>query len=125
MFFKVVLIEATIIDNNSSSDISEISQIKKSKIFLIFKTDLIEIGFNCWFSFPYISKYRINGEELFKNEDPVGKVLGEAPNTMKITGVVNDFKDKGDYRALPEGIFMRMDTSNYNFINALLINRFL
>ena len=34
-------------------------------------------------------------EELFKNEDPIGKILGEAPNTMKITGVVNDFKDKG------------------------------
>lgn len=61
-------------------------------------------------------------EVLFKNEDPVGKILGEAPNTMKVTGVVNDFKDKGDYRALPEGIFMRMDTSMYNFMDAILVN---
>jgi len=60
-------------------------------------------------------------EKLFKNEDPVGKILGEAPNTMKVTGVVSNFKDKGDYRALSEGIFMRMDTSNYNFITAILI----
>ncbi len=61
-------------------------------------------------------------ETLFKNEDPVGKILGEAPNTMKVTGVVNDFKDKGDYHALSEGIFMRMDTSMYNFIGTILIN---
>ena len=61
-------------------------------------------------------------EELFKNEDPVGKILGEAPNTMKVMGVVNDFKDKGDYHALSEGIFMRMDTSMYNFIGTILIN---
>ena len=61
-------------------------------------------------------------ETLFKNEDPVGKILGEAPNTMKVMGVVNDFKDKGDYRALSEGIFTRMDTSMYNFIGTILIN---
>ena len=61
-------------------------------------------------------------ETLFKNEDPVGKILGETPNTMKVTGVVNDFKDKGDYHALSPGIFMRMDTSNYNFIQTILIN---
>ncbi|MEO8414289.1 MAG: ABC transporter permease [Ginsengibacter sp.] len=61
-------------------------------------------------------------EELFNNEDPLGKILGEAPNTMKITGVVTDFKDKGDYRPLPQGLFVRMDTSNYRFIGTLLIN---
>jgi len=61
-------------------------------------------------------------ETLFKNEDPVGKILGEAPNTMKVMGVVNDFKDKGDYHALSEGMFMRMDTSMYNFIGTILIN---
>jgi len=61
-------------------------------------------------------------EALFKNEDPVGKILGEQSNTMKVTGVVSDFKDKGDYHALSGGIFMRMDTSNYNFIGTILIN---
>src|SRR6266487_3479366 len=61
-------------------------------------------------------------ETLFKNEDPVGKILGETPNTMKVTGVVNDFKDKGDYHALSHGLFVRMDTSNYNFITTILIN---
>jgi len=61
-------------------------------------------------------------KELFKNEDPVGKILGEAPNTMKVMGVVNDFKDKGDYSPLSQGLFMRMDTSMYNFISAILVN---
>jgi len=61
-------------------------------------------------------------ETLFKNEDAVGKILGESPNTMKVMGVVNDFKDKGDYHALSPGIFMRMDTSNYNFVQTILIN---
>src|SRR5438093_13559779 len=61
-------------------------------------------------------------ETLFKNEDAVGKILGETPNTTKVAGVVNDFKDKGDYHSLSPGIFMRMDTSNYNFIQTILIN---
>ncbi|MCW3091555.1 MAG: FtsX-like permease family protein [Ferruginibacter sp.] len=61
-------------------------------------------------------------EKLFKNESPVGKILGEAPNTMRITGVATNFKDKGDYHALSEGIFVRMDTTTYNFISTILIN---
>lgn len=61
-------------------------------------------------------------ETLFNNEDPIGKILGEAPHTNKVIGVVNDFKDKGDYHALEAGMFVRMDTTNYNFISAILIN---
>jgi putative ABC transport system permease protein len=60
-------------------------------------------------------------EALFQDEDPIGKILGEAPDAKKVIGVVNDFKDKGDYQALKPGIFMRMDTTNYNFIQTLLI----
>lgn len=59
---------------------------------------------------------------LFGNEDPIGKIVGEAPNTMKVVGVVNDFKDKGDYQPHEEGIFFRIDTSSYNFISAILIS---
>jgi len=61
-------------------------------------------------------------EALFKGEDPLGKVVGETPHTMKIIGVVNNFKDKGDYRALENCMYVRMDTSNYNFISTILIN---
>lgn len=60
-------------------------------------------------------------QELFWNENPIGKILGNAPSTMRITGVVTDFKDKGDYSPLSKGIFIRMDTSAYNFISAILI----
>lgn len=60
-------------------------------------------------------------ETLFKGEDPIGKIVGEAPHTNKVIGVVNDFKDKGNYHALEDGMFIRMDTSNYNFISSILI----
>jgi putative ABC transport system permease protein len=61
-------------------------------------------------------------ESLFKNEDPIGKILGEAPEAMKVIGVVNDFKDKGDYQGHKEGIFKRMDTSMYFFVSTILIS---
>ncbi len=61
-------------------------------------------------------------KSLFNKDNAVGKILGNAPDQMKVIGVVNDFKDKGDFQALEPGIFRRMDTSVYNFITAILIN---
>ncbi len=61
-------------------------------------------------------------EELFINEDAVGKKLGKSPDAMEIVGVVANFKDKGDFRGYQSGIFKRMDTSSYQFVSTLLLS---
>jgi putative ABC transport system permease protein len=61
-------------------------------------------------------------EKLFNNENAVGKILGKAPDGMEVIGVVNDFKDKGDFHSLENGLFIRMDTSQYWLVNTIIIN---
>jgi len=78
------------------------------------------------------SKYRpvvINAslkEKLFTNETAVGKVLGKDvlgkdDGRMRVIGVVNDFKDKGDFHALTPGLFRRADTASYNRMGEILV----
>jgi len=61
-------------------------------------------------------------QELFGTIDVVGKVLGKKDeNRMKIIGVVEDFKDKGNFLAPDPSIYTRIDTGNIRGINSLLI----
>ena len=60
-------------------------------------------------------------ETLFKNEDPIGKILGDTSDTKRVIGVVDDFKDKGDYQPAKSGFFVKMSPLYYNFISAILI----
>jgi len=54
-------------------------------------------------------------ERVFGKESAVGKIMSDAAfgkGTMKVIGVMNDMKDKGDYAGPQNGYFRRMDTSN-------------
>jgi putative ABC transport system permease protein len=63
-------------------------------------------------------------EDLFGKENAVGKLIGggdDGPANMKIVGVVNDLKDKGDFVGPAPGLFQRVDTSNLNWGAAILV----
>ncbi len=60
-------------------------------------------------------------EKLFNSENAVGKILGDAAHKMKIIGVVNDFKDKGDFHAPESGMFLKMDTAQYYLVGTIII----
>lgn len=62
-------------------------------------------------------------ETLFGTGNAVGKLIGNQEDTekMKIIGVVDDIKDKGDYKAPKAGIFNRLDTGSYHYLNRILI----
>jgi putative ABC transport system permease protein len=54
-------------------------------------------------------------ESLFRNIDPIGKVIGDdadAKNNMRVVGIMQDIKDKGDYAPKHNGYFTRLDTTN-------------
>jgi len=70
---------------------------------------------------PVIINERLR-EDLFKNERAIGKKLGQDPDAMEIVGVVQDFKDKGDYRQIQNGLIKRMDSSQYFLVSDILIN---
>lgn len=61
--------------------------------------------------------------KLFGNEDPIGKIVtsDEGKNKMKITGVVKDLKNRGDYNEPGNAVFSRMDTSEYRWQNTILV----
>jgi putative ABC transport system permease protein len=67
-------------------------------------------------------------EELFGNESPIGKVLGDfdptkgvSQNRFKITGVVDDIKDKGSYQAVENGLYTKMDSSAIRWAGNMLV----
>ncbi|MDB5211297.1 MAG: transporter permease [Sediminibacterium sp.] len=60
-------------------------------------------------------------EKIFGNESPLGKMLGSDAEGMKVIGVVNDFKDKGDYEGAEPGLFQRADTSSYKWMSTILV----
>lgn len=61
-------------------------------------------------------------ERLFGNKDAIGKVLGkESENPLRIIGVINDIKEKGDYQAIESSLYRRADTSSYQWLDAMLI----
>ncbi|MES2332768.1 MAG: ABC transporter permease [Bacteroidota bacterium] len=60
-------------------------------------------------------------EKIFGKESPLGKLLGSDAEGMKVIGVVNDFKDKGDFQGAEPGLFQRADTSSYKWMSEILV----
>jgi len=55
-------------------------------------------------------------KSLFGEENAVGKLIGEGgegPGNLKIVGVIDDLKDKGDFVGPHSGFYRRVDTSTY------------
>jgi putative ABC transport system permease protein len=59
-------------------------------------------------------------EELFGNENAIGKIIGEKPDQLKVVGVIQNMKDKGEYQPIENGMYRRMDTSGYKYGTILL-----
>ncbi|MEJ7684854.1 MAG: ABC transporter permease [Segetibacter sp.] len=49
-------------------------------------------------------------EDLFGAEDAIGKVLGEGEHSLRVIGVIENMKDKGDYQAIENGLYQKIDT---------------
>ncbi len=60
-------------------------------------------------------------EELFGDDNGVGKIMGTDANKIKVVGVVANFKDESEFWAPERGMFRRMDTSEIRWNNAILI----
>ncbi|CAN5315246.1 FtsX-like permease family protein [soil metagenome] len=61
-------------------------------------------------------------ETLFGKGSAVGKLLADGgTGKMKITGVVNNMKDEGDFTGPKNGLFRRVDTSNQLWDGIILI----
>jgi len=60
-------------------------------------------------------------EELFGNENAVGKVLGKDADRLRIVGVVQSIKDKGDYEPIESGMYRLLDTGSYKYASTILL----
>lgn len=81
-----------------------------------------------------VSKYtpviinRILKEELFGNENAIGKVLGEQviekgteENRYKVMGVVENSKDMGSYEAIENGMYIKMDSNALRRAGSMIV----
>ena len=62
-------------------------------------------------------------EQLFGDENAVGKFIGndDDKNKMKIVGVIQDMKDKGDYTSPGIAIYHRADTAAFHGFGRILV----
>jgi putative ABC transport system permease protein len=60
-------------------------------------------------------------QQLFGNENAVGKVLGKDADRLKVVGVVQNIKDKGDYQPIEYGMYRLMDTGWYKNASTILL----
>lgn len=64
-------------------------------------------------------------EDLFGNENAVGKVIGTSvidnKDRLRVVGVVQNVKDKGDYQPIEDGMYRLMDTGWYRFASTILL----
>jgi len=68
-------------------------------------------------------------EKLFGKGAAMGKVIhnydadagGPGKDNYKVIGVIEDMKDRNDYSPLRTGIYFRMDTADYQWVNSLLV----
>ena len=67
-------------------------------------------------------------EQLFGNENAVGKVIGEnqietrtSVDKYRVIGVVKNMKDKGDYQAIENGMYLKMDTGWIQWAGNILL----
>jgi putative ABC transport system permease protein len=63
-------------------------------------------------------------EKLFGNEEAVGKLIGndDDKEKMKVIGVVQDMKVKGDYTVAGAALYNRADTSAFHWLDRILIS---
>lgn len=61
-------------------------------------------------------------EKFFPNEEAVGKVIRVNDNDSKIVGVVENMKDRGDYKSPEASLFERTNRSSYKWLNRMLIH---
>jgi putative ABC transport system permease protein len=59
-------------------------------------------------------------EKFFPNESATGKVLGTGEDRMKIIGVVQDFKDKGDFQVPDYCVYKRINNS-LDYFSSMLV----
>lgn len=59
---------------------------------------------------------------LFGQENAVGKYTGGPDNKMKVIGVAEDIKVKGDYTTAGKALFNRIDTGYYQWLGNILIS---
>ena len=67
-------------------------------------------------------------EELFGNENAIGKIIGEeqmgdqpARDRYRVIGVSDNLKDKGDYQPVERGMYMKMDTGSMRWTGNMLL----
>jgi putative ABC transport system permease protein len=62
-------------------------------------------------------------EKLFGNGNAVGKLVGDdySKNKMKVIGVVQSTKMKGDYATAGDAIYSRTDTGSFHWLGNILI----
>lgn len=63
-------------------------------------------------------------ETLFGKENAEGKLIGDNDdkNKMKVIGVVEDVKVKGDYVPSGNAVYQRLDTNSFHWLGKILIN---
>jgi putative ABC transport system permease protein len=59
-------------------------------------------------------------EKFFPGETALGKIIDLDKRKMKVIGVVNDFKDKGDYQLPDACLYNRIDSST-GYMNSILV----
>lgn len=70
---------------------------------------------------PVVINERLR-ERLFGSNEAIGQVLNkESDNPLKVVGVINDIKDKGDYQAIEYGLWRRADTNAYKWMETALV----
>jgi putative ABC transport system permease protein len=60
-------------------------------------------------------------EALFGNENAVGKVIGTDADQLKVVGIVQNLKDKGEYQPVEYGMYRLIDTGWYRYASTILI----
>jgi putative ABC transport system permease protein len=67
-------------------------------------------------------------EELFGNDNAIGKLVGEndfkthqLQDRYRVIGVANNMKDKGDYQAVENGMYLKIDTGGMRWYSTILI----
>jgi putative ABC transport system permease protein len=63
-------------------------------------------------------------ETVFGKGKSVGRVIGDRDNKtkMKVIGVVQSIKMKGDYAATANGLYLRTDTGSYRWLGKILVH---
>ncbi|TKK67464.1 FtsX-like permease family protein [Ilyomonas limi] len=70
--------------------------------------------------YPPVVINEMTKEALFGKDQAVGKLIGK-DNPLKVVGVVQNLKDKGDYQPVEYGMYKLMDTGSYHHASTILL----